>query len=50
MLRSLRMEYAGAMYQVMSRGDRRERIFLDDVALRESGAHAMAGLLLHPLR
>src|SRR5271157_6272348 len=31
MPRKLRLEYAGAMYHVMSRGDRRERIFLDDV-------------------
>ncbi len=27
----LRVEYPGAMYHVMSRGDRREDIFLDDV-------------------
>ena len=31
MPRKLRIEYAGAMYHVMSRGDRREGIFLDDV-------------------
>jgi putative transposase len=31
MPRKLRMEYQGAMYHVMSRGDRREKIFLDDV-------------------
>jgi len=31
MPRKLRNEYPGAMYHVMSRGDRRERIFLDDV-------------------
>jgi hypothetical protein len=31
MPRKLRIEYPGAMYHVMSRGDRRERIFLDDV-------------------
>jgi REP element-mobilizing transposase RayT len=31
MPRKLRIEYSGAMYHVMSRGDRRERIFLDDV-------------------
>jgi len=31
MSRKLRIEYPGAMYHVMSRGDRRERIFLDDV-------------------
>jgi hypothetical protein len=31
MPRKLRVEYSGAMYQVMSRGDRREDIFLNDV-------------------
>ena len=30
MLRKLRVEYAGAIYHVMSRGDRREDIFKDD--------------------
>jgi len=29
--RKIRVEYAGAIYHVMSRGDRREDIFLDDV-------------------
>ncbi len=29
--RELRLQYAGAFYHVMSRGDRREDIFLDDV-------------------
>ena len=28
--RKLRIEYAGAIYHVMNRGDRRERIFRDD--------------------
>ncbi len=32
MPRKLRVEYPGAMYHVMSRGDRREDIFLDNVA------------------
>ena len=27
----LRLQYPGAMYHVMSRGNRREKIFLDDV-------------------
>ena len=27
----MRVEYGGAIYHVMSRGDRREDIFLDDV-------------------
>jgi REP element-mobilizing transposase RayT len=31
MARKLRVEYPGALYHVMSRGDRREDIFLDDV-------------------
>ena len=31
MPRKLRVEYPGAMYHVMSRGDRREKIFLNDV-------------------
>ena len=31
MPRKPRVEYPGAMYHVMSRGDRREDIFLDDV-------------------
>ena len=30
MPRPLRIEYEGARYHVMSRGDRREAIFLDD--------------------
>jgi hypothetical protein len=30
MLRPLRIEYAGVIDHVMSRGDRREMIFLDD--------------------
>jgi REP element-mobilizing transposase RayT len=29
--RALRVEYAGAMYHVMSRGDQRDDIFLDNV-------------------
>jgi len=31
MPRRLRIQYPGAMYHVMSRGDRREKIFLDDI-------------------
>jgi REP element-mobilizing transposase RayT len=31
MPRKLRIQYPGAMYHLMSRGDRREKIFLDDV-------------------
>ena len=31
MPRSMRVEYPGAIYHVMDRGDRREDIFVDDV-------------------
>ena len=31
MPRKIRIQYPGAMYHFMSRGDRRENIFLDDV-------------------
>jgi REP element-mobilizing transposase RayT len=31
MARKLRVEYPGAIYHVMSRGDRRQRIFRDEV-------------------
>ena len=37
MARKLRVEYAGAIYHVMNRGDRRERIFMDDADRRTSG-------------
>ena len=30
MLRQLRLEYPGAVYHVVNRGDRREEIFRDD--------------------
>lgn len=30
MIRSLRLEFAGALYHVTSRGDRREGIYFDD--------------------
>jgi len=30
MARKVRIEYAGAVYHVMSRGDRQESIFFDD--------------------
>ncbi|MGH7967691.1 MAG: hypothetical protein ACREIC_03075, partial [Limisphaerales bacterium] len=33
MLRQLRMEYPGAIYHIMSRGNRRQDIFLDDPSL-----------------
>jgi len=31
MARQLRIQYAGAIYHLMSRGDRREEIFRDDL-------------------
>ena len=34
MARKLRLQYPGAIYHVMNRGDRREAIFLDDVDRR----------------
>ena len=33
MARKLRIQYPGAIYHVMNRGDRREDIFLDDADL-----------------
>jgi putative transposase len=42
MPRKLRIEYPGAMYHVMSRGDRREKIYLDDV-----DRHASASVSPH---
>jgi len=35
MARPLRLEYAGAIYHVTSRGDRREAIYDDDIDRRE---------------
>ena len=35
MARKLRVQYPGAIYHVMNRGDRRERIFLDDLDRRK---------------
>jgi len=34
MPRKLRVEYEGAVYHVMSRGDQRERIYVDDADRR----------------
>jgi putative transposase len=54
MARKLRVEYAGAIYHVMNRGDRREPIFQDDedrqrfvITLGESCAKT--GWLVHVL-
>jgi len=41
MPRQLRIEYAGAIYHVMNRGDRREPIFQDDTD-REHGSENYA--------
>ena len=35
MPRQIRVQYPGAIYHVMSRGDRREDIYLDDVDRQE---------------
>ncbi len=35
MPRQLRLQYPGAIYHVMSRGNRREKVFLDDVDLHD---------------
>jgi hypothetical protein len=43
MPRQLRIEYPGAIYHVMSRGDRREPVFLDDVDRPVCVQHAQAG-------
>ena len=47
MPRKLRIEYPGAMYHVMSRGDRREKIFLDDVD-RQDFIKTLAGKGVNP--
>ncbi len=52
MPRTLRVEYPGAIYHVMSRGDRREDIFLDDVDRQDflktlAEACQKAGLEVH---
>src|SRR5437879_248816 len=52
MARSVRIEYAGAFYHVMARGNRRERIFADDDDRRfflkaVSEACAMTGWRIH---
>jgi len=39
MPRTMRVEYAGASYHVMDRGDRREDIFVDDVDRQDSHAN-----------
>jgi len=38
MPRKMRVEYAWAIYHVMSRGERREGIFLEDVDRQDSSA------------
>ena len=50
MARSIRIEYAGAFYHVMARGNRREAIFLDDddrrMFLGSVGEDGLAGARL----
>jgi hypothetical protein len=43
MPRQWRIEYPGTIYHAMSRGDRREQIFLDDVDRPVCVRHAQAG-------
>ena len=43
MPRALRIEYPGAIYHVMNRGDRREEIFKDDPD-RERFTETLGGL------
>jgi hypothetical protein len=45
MARPLRIEYEGALYHVLSRGDRREAIFFDEEDRREF-LHLHAALLI----
>ena len=52
MPRSIRIEFAGALYHVMARGNRREAIFLDDEDRQLFGqtlrkACAMTGWRVH---
>ena len=44
MPRALRIEYTGAIYHVMNRGDRREPIFRDDLDHQEVSHHTGRGL------
>ena len=44
MPRKLRVEYEGAIYHVMNRGDRREPIFVDDEGSRVVPRDAGAGV------
>jgi hypothetical protein len=50
MPRKLRIQHPGAIYQGMSRGDRRDKIFLDDVD-RLLGEHGIGadGMRNHPV-
>ena len=41
MARQLRVEYAGAIYHVMSRGDRQESIFWDEEDREEGQSHIL---------
>jgi putative transposase len=45
MPRAMRVEYPGAIYHVMDRGDRREDIFVDDVDRQDTtdGSAATGG-------
>jgi hypothetical protein len=43
----LRIQYPGAMYHVMSRGNRRQDIFLDDVDRQDRGQIGVRTNFLH---
>ena len=47
MPRQLRVDHPGALYHVMSRGDRRDHIFLDNASLVHLGAFKGANTNLH---
>jgi hypothetical protein len=48
MPRQLRIEYPGAIYHLMNRGDRREPIFHDDVDRKRFVASRVAKLKVEP--
>ena len=43
-LRLLRIQYEGAIYHLMSRGDRREEIFCDDVDRKKVFGSGLSGM------
>ena len=49
MSRPLRLELAGGLYHVTSRGDRREDIYVDDAKLGMAAAYATGGYTLQAI-